>query len=178
MKRRFFCMLLVLTLLPIPTPAAGDAVTRGDFLLLLWAVHGGVPFDKTAHPFTDLEGREDLSQAVAWAYDLGLTKGVGRDLFAPDRPLTREECAHFLRRSDSLLGRDTFLPDGAAGCNENWDISPWSDDSLYWACITGRMNWRDGRLAPLAPVAPPELEDYFSLELELYPNALTCLSSI
>lgn len=156
MKRRLFCMLLILALLPLPARGGGETVTRGEFLLLLWESWGGVPFDKTAHPFTDLTGRDDLAQAAAWAYDLGLVKGVGEDRFAPDRPLTREECAHLLRRNDARLGRDVFLPDGAAACNDYQDISPWADDSLYWACIMGRLPWRDCRLAPLSPITPEE----------------------
>ena len=171
MKRHFLCLLLVLSLLPLSAWGCQSSATRADFVLLLWACCGGVPFDKTAHPFTDLAGREDLAQAVAWAYDLGLVRGVGEGLFAPDRPLTREECATLLRRNDSRLGRDTFLPDGAAACNDNQDISPWADDSLYWACITGRMDWLDARLSPLAPVTLPELKTYFAPELELYPDA-------
>ena len=59
-----------------------------------------------------------------------------------------------LRRWDGHWGRDTFLPDGAAACNDYADISPWADDSLYWACISGRMEcsamW-GRRLSPIWP---------------------------
>ncbi len=173
MKRLFFCVLLTLFLLPAPALSYGESVTRGDFILLLWAASGSVPFDMTAHPFTDLSGREELAQAVAWAYDLGLVKGVGENTFAPDRPLTREECALLLRRNDARLNREVFLPDGAAQCNDGLDISPWADDSLYWACISGRMDWQENRLAPLEVVTAGELKDYFTLELELYPSLLS-----
>ena len=138
-----------------------EGITRGEFVILLWEYGGGVPFDKTAHPFTDLEDDWE-AQAAAWAWDLGLVNGVGDGLFAPDRPITREECAALLRRWDNYWGRDTFLPDGAAGCNDDTDISPWADDSLYWACITARMGWRQGRLAPLEEVTRAEAERYFT----------------
>ena len=142
-------------------PEGEKGLTRGEFVILLWEDGGGVPFDKTAHPFTDISD-DWVAQAVAWAYDLGLTSGVGDGLFAPDQPITREECAALLRRWDGHWGRDTFLPDGAAACNDYADISPWADDSLYWACITGRMGWRDGRLAPLEEVSRAEAEGYFT----------------
>lgn len=159
--RKFGCFLLCLFLLAIPAQAAEEPITRGDFLLLLWSDAGGVPYDITAHPFTDLEGRDDLKQAAGWAYDLGLIKGVGDNQFAPCRPLTREECAVLLRRYDTYLGRDTWLPDLAA-CNDYEDAFPWSADDLYWACATGRMGWKNGRLAPLDPVTMAEGRKYFT----------------
>ncbi len=157
MKRIFSCLILCAALLLPAGRACGVPLSRGEFLLLLWQQEGGVPFDKTAHPFADLSGEDDaLCQAVAWGYHLGLVKGVGDGLFAPSRPLTREECATLLRRYDAWLGRDVFFPDGAAECNDRADISPWADDSLYWACATGRMDWRDHRLAPYAAVTREE----------------------
>lgn len=161
MGRRFACLILCLSLLPLGAGGVETVeapVTRGEFLLLMWRSAGGVPYDVTAHPFSDLSGRDDLAQAAGWAWDLGLVKGVGDGLFAPDRPLTREECAALLRRYDALRGLDVWLPDGAALCNDYADISPWADDSLYWACIMGRMDWRECRLAPLAYVTQQEAE--------------------
>lgn len=184
MAMRVCSLLLCLALLPVGVPARGAGgdsspaapvgadglapleeslapVSRGEVLRLLWQSAGAVPYDKTAHPFSDLEGRDDLAQAAGWAYGLGLVKGVGDGLYAPDRPMTREELATLLRRNDALLGRDVWLPDGAAGCNDYADISPWADDSLYWACIMGRMEWRDCRLAPLDYATRAEAEALF-----------------
>ena len=137
-------------------------IGNGDFLLLLWEDRGAVPYDITAHPFTDLSGRDAEAQAAAWAWANGLANGVGEDLFAPDRLLTREECAAFLRRYDAFLGRDIFLPLGPSLCNDYEGISPWAQDDLYWACITGRMDWLENRLAPLSPVTWEEAEGYFT----------------
>lgn len=155
---RYFLACLLVCALGI-LPAAGAAptapITRGDFVLLMWSSHGGVPFDKTAHPFSDVQ-TDELAQAVAWAYGEGLVQGVGGGLFAPERPLTREECALLLRRDDTRLGRIPWTGDGAAECNDRLEISPWADDSLYRACVTGRLPWRQGRLAPLEPVTIQE----------------------
>lgn len=171
--RRFMALALCLCLLPRPARGAPAPVTRGEFLLLLWADAGGVPWDVTAHPFSDLEGRDDLAQAAAWGWELGVVKGTGEGRFAPDRALTREECAAFLRRYDAARGREVWFPEGAAACNDFQDISPWADDSLYWACVTGRLPWRDSRLAPEGLVTWEEAEELFPA-LDVH---RTCFSS-
>lgn len=146
--RAFVVFFLTLSLTVLPAHSA-ETITRGDFLLLLWEKNGGVPFDKTAHPFTDLTD-DGTAQAAAWAYSEGLTLGVGDSRFAPDRPLTREECALFLRRDDLRLGRADWTSGSALSpeCS-----APWSGDSLSLACLSGRLPWICGTLAPTAPVS-------------------------
>ena len=154
MKKYLILLFLLSALFSLPGQAAGAPVTRGEFTLLLWESQGAVPFDKTAHPFSDLP-EDGEAQAAAWAYCEGLVLGVGDGLFAPDRPLTRQECAVLLRRLDARLGRDTFLPAGPSLCNDYEDTTPWAGDDLYWACITTRMPWQDNRLAPGDTVSLP-----------------------
>lgn len=162
MKKASLFLLLLPAFLLLGVHGREEEVTRGDFLLLLWESQGGVPFDKTAHPFADLP-RDDQAQAAAWAWQEGLVRGVGESLFAPDRPLSREECATLLRRLDAHLQRDDLLPQDAALCNDYEGVSLWAGDDLYWACITGRMDWREDRLAPLDPVTPGEARRYLEL---------------
>lgn len=156
---RLFSLLLVLALTILP--AAGrelpSAVTRGDFVTTLWESAGAIPYDAVT-PFSDLSRDDDCSTAVGWAFHQGLVLGTGEGRFSPQRAITREEAAVVLRRWASLLGRDTFLPDGVAECNDYTDISPWADDSLYWACDIGLISWSSvGRLDPLGTVSPEDL---------------------
>ena len=146
--RQMIPVLLLLTLLLPAAAAAQPPVTRAQFVAALWACAGGVPYDANG-PFSDVER----------AYDLGVVQGTGGACFTPDRPVTREEAAMFLRRYAAHLGRDTFLPGGAAACNDFVDISPWADDSLYWATAVGLLEWSEGgRLAPQEYVSADELE--------------------
>lgn len=160
-KGRLSLFLPLLWLLTVPAHAAEAPVTRGEFVVLMWESRGGVPFDKTAHPFTDLP-EDGQAQAAAWAWSQGLIQGVGGGLFAPDRPLTREECATLLRRLGRSLGLDAFLPDGAALCNDYEGVTLWAGDDLYWACITGRMAWWENRLFPQGLIERAEAEQYVS----------------
>ena len=155
--RQMIPVLLLLTLL-LPAAAAQPPVTRAQFVAALWACAGGVPYDANG-PFSDVERDFPGATAIAWAYDLGVVQGTGGACFTPDRPVTREEAAMFLRRYAAHLGRDTFLPGGAAACNDFEDISPWADDSLYWATAVGLLEWSEGgRLAPQEYVSADELE--------------------
>lgn len=158
MKRRLGWALVCLALVcPAGAQAAEEPITRGELAVLLWTREGALTCDGAVQPFADLAGEDnDLVQAAAWGYGLGLMRGTGDALFAPHRVLTREEYATVLRRYDAMRGRDVFFPEGAAECNDALDISPWADDSLYWACATGRMDFLEGRLAPLSPVTPAQ----------------------
>ena len=153
-------MIPILPLLTLSL-ALTSPVTRGDFAILMWRSLGAVPYDVSALPFADVSPSDPCSQAVCWAYDEALVNGTGQENFSPDRALTREECAALLRRYDARLHRDTFFPESAATCNDGENISPWADDSLYWACSTGRMAWSDNRLAPAGPVSCEEAVSYF-----------------
>ena len=63
----------------------------------------------------------------------------------------------------ALLEWDTFLPDGVAACNDYQDISPWADDSLYWACDAGVLPWSPGgRLDPSGTLTQAQTADIFS----------------
>ena len=143
--------LLVLVLLLFLNPAvvaAAPPAARMDLAVLLWESAGAVPF-AAGGAFSDVARNDDGATAAAWCREAGLLLGTGDGRFSPDRPLTREELAVALRRYARILGRDTFLPAGAAECNDYADISPWEDDSLYWACDAGVLNWSEGgRLDP------------------------------
>ena len=148
-------LLLLLLLFPKVRAAAGEGtVTRGNFVVLLWESAGAVPYD-AATTFTDVPRDHACAQALGWAAARDLVRGVGGGRFEPDRPITREETAVLLRRWAALQGRDTYLPDGAAGCTDYADSSPWADDALYWAAGTGLMEWSPGgRLDPGGTLTP------------------------
>lgn len=161
---RISAALLLLFLLLFPrarAAAAPAAVTRGEFVVLLWESAGAVPGD-AAQGFSDVGKDDDCSTAVGWAAEHRLVLGTGGGRFEPDRPITREEAAVLLRRWAALQGRDTFLPDGVAACNDYADTSPWADDSLYWATDTGLLEWSPGgRLDPAGTLTPDQAADIF-----------------
>ena len=155
--RQLIPALLLLTLL-VPAAAAVEVpVTRAQFVSALWAWAGSLPC-AGAHPFSDVPQNAACTPALCWAHDQGLIQGTGGLLFTPDRAITREEAAILLRRYAARLGRDVSYPE-IARCNDYEDVSPWADDSLYWATGTGLMDWSEGgRLDPQGTLTQAQLE--------------------
>ena len=156
---RISAALLLLFLLLFPRARAAAvpaAVTRGEFVVLLWESAGAVPGD-AAQGFSDVRKDDPCSTAVGWAAERRLVLGTGGDRFEPDRPITREEAALLLRHWATLQGRDTFLPDGVAACNDYADLSSWAGDALCWAAAQSLvLGVGEGRFAPDRPITREE----------------------
>lgn len=154
-------LLLLLMLLPRVRAASPDAVTRGDFVVLLWESAGAVPGD-AAQGFSDVHRDDPCSTAVGWAAERRLVLGTGGGRFEPDRPITWEEAAVLLRRWAALQGRDTTLPTGAAGRRGCPQPSPWADGALCWAADTGLLDRSpDIPLDPGGTLTSAEAADLF-----------------
>ena len=153
--RQLIPALLLLTLL-VPAAAAVEVpVTRAQFVSALWSWAGSPPC-AGGQPFSDVPQTAPWLSALCWAAGEGLVRGTGGLLFTPDRPITREEAAILLRRYAARLGRDVSFPE-IARCNDFEDISPWADDSLYWATGTGLIGWSEGgRLDPQGTPTHPQ----------------------
>ena len=94
---------------------------------------------------------------------MGFVLGTGWGRFDPDRPITREEAAVVLRRVGNFLGFETRTMGSLAECNDFDGISPWADDSLYWATDTGLIPWAEGGLmAPQGTLTAEEATGIFT----------------
>ena len=146
MRRPAALLLALALLLPLSPARAEEApLSRAAFVALIWQSAGGVPW--AVNPwFADVDTATPGAAAICWAHDLGLTGGTGGGYFTPERAITREEAAVLLRRWGNHLGRDTGAPLGLSLCNDNEGISPWADDSLYWATACALMEWSPGGL--------------------------------
>ena len=155
--RQLIPALLLLTLL-VPAAAAVEVpVTRAQFVSALWSWAGSPPC-AGGQPFSDVPQTAPWLSALCWAAGEELVRGTGGLLFTPDRPITREEAAILLRRYAARLGRDVSFPE-IARCNDFEDISPWTDDSLYWATGTGLIGWSEGgRLDPQGTLTQAQLD--------------------
>ena len=108
-------------------------MTRAECITILWQVNG-MPQSKEASSFTDLD-QDWYRDAVAWAQEQGMVKGVGNGLFDPYGLITREQVAVLLHRmAGSPTGMELmFSGVYDHGFSDSVLISSWAKRSLYWS---------------------------------------------
>lgn len=74
-----------------------DPCTRGEIITFLWR-YAGRPGATRANPFVDVEEGKFYHNAVLWAVENGITKGVDDTHFAPGQGATRAQVVTFLYR--------------------------------------------------------------------------------
>ena len=123
-----------------------QATTRAEFAALAVAlyesIHGVITGRVTFADTSDLN-------VGKMAY-LGVVQGVGNNLFAPSRPITREAAAVFLSRLSYAIGYP--LPQQAPSFADNSAISSWAIEGVGQMQATGIMGGvGNNRFAPASP---------------------------
>lgn len=73
--------------------------TRGQVATFLWRTQGKPEAANKDHPFTDIKAGAYYYDAVLWAVESGVTKGMSVTSFAPDSTCTRGQIVTFLHRA-------------------------------------------------------------------------------
>lgn len=105
-------------------------VTRGEVVTFLWRTMQK-PAVTGLQPFSDVPSGSFYTDPVVWAYDHGITTGVGgSNRFEPTRPVTRGEVVTFLWRAagEPLVNGPSFS-----------DVAPTAfyADAVEWAAKLG-----------------------------------------
>ena len=79
--------------------APGSSCTRAQVATFLWRAMGKPTVKNAENSFTDVAEDVYYYDAVLWAVDKGITKGMGEGIFAPDMTCTRGQIATFLYRA-------------------------------------------------------------------------------
>lgn len=129
--------------------------TRAMIATVLWRAMGE-PQAKSPSTFTDVPEGQWYSEAIAWAQENGIVRGVSETRFAPDVFATREEIAVMLRR---LLGDGEILEEEVEmNFSDVGQISPWALDAMKYAVKRGWfIGDAHGRLNPRGNVTRAEL---------------------
>jgi len=116
-------------------------LSRAMLVTILYRMEGepAVTADNT---FSDVAGDTWYTNAVIWASQNGIVNGVGKDRFAPDQDITREQMAAMLLRYSDYKDYDTAQRNDLSGYADADSISAWALEALQWAngegLITGR----------------------------------------
>ncbi|MBR6915195.1 MAG: S-layer homology domain-containing protein, partial [Clostridia bacterium] len=124
------------------------SLTRAMVATVLWRREGS-PAPAAPSGFSDVPSGEWYTDAVAWAKETGVVKGLTETSFGPDEYITREQLATMLFRFSSTA--PVSVPERAdlSPFSDDEKVSDWADEPLEWAVEAGLIKGTDGnRLAP------------------------------
>lgn len=118
-------------------------MTRGMFVTVLSKLDGG-ELDGELE-FIDVDRNAYYAKPIAWAYKKGIVGGVGNEMFAPDKEITREELAVMMYNYMQKTGINlpTMLAEFPAFDDAD-EISPWAENAVRVMRATGLMNGKTG----------------------------------
>ena len=110
-------------------------LTRAQLVTILYRI-AGEPESTATNPFADVADGQWYTNAVIWAAENGIVKGVNTTTFAPNDQITREQIATILFRyakAEKVEGKLAGFPDAEK-------ISDYAADAMAWAVEQGLIN--------------------------------------
>ena len=129
-------------------------LTRSQVLVMIMRAYGIAPDSNTSDNFTDA-GNTWYTGYLAAAKRIGISKGVGNNLFAPDNAITRQEMCALLYNTLKLMGE---LPEessstGTQSLNDFSDaqqVAIWAKEAMAALIEMRVINGSNGKLTPTA----------------------------
>jgi uncharacterized repeat protein (TIGR02543 family) len=133
-------------------------LTRGEFLVMMMKAYGISPDSNVQDNFLDA-GDTYYTNYLAAAKRLGISAGVGNDMFAPSREITRQEMFTLLY---NLLNNIGQLPQGDLGkrisdFSDTGEIAPWAENAMTFLVETEIIGGYDGILNPESTTTRAEM---------------------
>ena len=119
------------------------AQTRAMMVTVLYRAEGEPAVNKSI-PFADIDMGAYYANAVIWAQQNGIVKGVSETEFAPDNNITREQIAAIMHRYATFKGYDVSVGENTNILSyDDFDsISEYAIASIQWACGSGLIKGR------------------------------------
>ncbi len=122
-------------------------LTRGQMVTVLYRM-ADEPETAETTPFTDVNMDRYYGNAIAWAAENGIAKGVTDTRFAPDAAVTREQMVTFLARYAKYSGQDVEKTADLTEFDDWGRISNYAKEPMAWAVECGILTGMDGLLNP------------------------------
>jgi hypothetical protein len=116
-------------------------LTRGDVLLIMYYLFSTGSANGLSD-FYDIDESEYgvyYRAAVAWAFENGITSGVGNNMFGKHDLLTKEQFVTLMFRVFEYLGMDTTsnVPAQISERVAQSGVRPWAQEAMEWAIYRG-----------------------------------------
>ena len=105
---------------------------RAEAVTFLYRAAGEPEVTTTENPFDDVSESDYFYNAVLWAVETGVTKGVDDHTFAPFNTCTRAQIVTFLCRANN-----GEVPEGTVNPFEDVPANEWYTDAVLWAVAEG-----------------------------------------
>jgi len=133
-------------------------LTRGQFIVMLMRAYGISPDAAVLDNFADA-GDSYYTGYLAASKRLGISKGVGSNLFAPGQAITRQEMFTLLYNALKVIGA---LPTGMSGktladFGDTSGIASWAKEAMTLLVETGKISGSGGMLSPTAESTRAEM---------------------
>ncbi len=113
-------------------------MSRAMLVTVLWRAEGS-PAPKGTTPFTDLKAKW-YKDAVAWAYENSIVKGMSDTTFAPNNSITREQIAAIFYRYAEFKGEDVSKRADISKFPDGSKVSKYARDAMSWAVAEGLIS--------------------------------------
>ncbi len=133
-------------------------LTRGQFLVMLMKAYGIAPDEKPKDNFTDA-GDTYYTGYLAAAKQLGIAAGVGNNMYAPGKEITRQEMFTLLYSALTVI---KALPKGdsdkmLSSFSDAGQISSWAKEPMLFLVKNGVIGGNAGKLNPVGTSTRAEM---------------------
>jgi len=121
-------------------------LSRAELVTILYRMAGSPSVENMTQPFTDVMAGQWYSNAVIWAYNAEVVKGISNTAFAPNANITREQIAAILYR---YAGAEAVEEDSLKDFTDAGKVNAYAVEAMNWAVSVGLINGvAEGELAP------------------------------
>ncbi|NLT19978.1 MAG: S-layer homology domain-containing protein [Syntrophomonadaceae bacterium] len=133
-------------------------LTRGQFITLLMRAYDIKPNTNNNDNFSDA-GNTYYTEYLATAKQLGLTKGIGDNKYAPEQAVTRQEMFTLLYNALKSLDK---LPTGNSGktladFTDGANVASWAGEAMGTLVKSGTISGSSAKLTPDATTTRAEM---------------------
>jgi S-layer homology domain. len=124
-------------------------LTRGQLLVMVMKAYGLAAETNPSDNFSDA-GNTYYTNYLAAAKKLGITEGIGGNLYAPEKEISRQEVFVLLCNTLKTIGKQPHSGQGASNISftDGEQIADWAKDAVLSLADSGMINGTGGKLFP------------------------------